>query len=449
MLVKIAIFGLGYVGSVSSACLAAAGHDVIGVDVDERKLAMLRSGRSPINEPGLDELLARAIAEGRLTVTNDTKAAVQAAEVSLLCVGTPSRKNGSLDSSYLERVMEDIGEALKERAGYHVIAVRSTLLPGVLLSRLVPLLEAASGRVAGRDFGVCVNPEFLREGSAIKDFDHPPFTLIGETDSRAGDVLRSAYAHLTAPVHRVAPDEASMVKYASNNYHALKVAFANEIGAVCHELGIDGQRVMQVFCEDRELNVSPRYLRPGFGFGGSCLPKDLRAIVHVAKDHDVTTPLLNSVLGSNDAHIHRVVDTVLEKRRKSVVLIGLSFKVGSDDLRESPFVRFAEQLIGKGVPLHIFDPDVAIDDVFGRNRAYVEQLLPHVGHLLVTNPDGLLAEADLVIVGKKIPQIELLLQRLRPDQAVIDLVGLPELRTAMRPWSSTPDDLRRATASLM
>jgi GDP-mannose 6-dehydrogenase len=433
----IAIFGLGYVGSVSAACLASVGHQIIGVDVDEHKLAMFREGRSPINEPGLDALLGRMVKEGRLTVTSDTKAAVHAAQVSLLCVGTPSRRNGSLESVYLEKVMEEVGAALAGRTEYHVVAVRSTLLPGVLMSRLIPLLEKTSGRKVGTNLGVCVNPEFLREGSAIKDFEKPPFTVIGETDPQAGDALLGVYAHLQAPVHRVRPDEASMVKYASNNFHALKVAFANEIGAVCRQLEIDGQQVMRVFCEDRELNISPRYLRPGFGFGGSCLPKDLRAIVYVAKDHDLTTPLLSSVLASNDAHIQRVVDVVLEKRRQRVAMLGLSFKVGSDDLRESPFVRLAEELIGKGVPLRIYDPDVALSDVFGRNRAYVDEHLPHVGQLVAHDLDDVLATADVVIVGKRLPEVAQLPGRLQPGQMVIDLVGIPELTGAVRPWSST------------
>jgi len=433
----IAIFGMGYVGSVSAACLASVGHSVIGVDVDEHKLSMIRQGRSPINEPGLDALLGRMVTNGLLRATNDTVSAVHAADISLICVGTPSRRNGSLESGYLEKVMHAVGTALKGRTEYHVIAVRSTLLPGVLSSRLIPILEEASGRKVGTNLGVCVNPEFLREGSAIKDFENPPYTVIGESDTRAGDALLRVYAHLSAPVHRVAPDEASMVKYASNNFHALKVAFANEIGAICQKLEIDGQQVMRVFCEDRELNISPRYLRPGFGFGGSCLPKDLRAITYVAKDRDVTTPLLNSVLASNDAHIQRVVDVVLEERRKSVLMIGLSFKVGSDDLRESPFVRLAQALIGNGVPLRIYDPDVALRDVFGRNRAYVDEHLPHVGQLVAHRLDDVLVAADVVIVGKKLPEIAGLPSRLR-GQMVIDLVGVPELHGAVRPWASSP-----------
>lgn len=435
---RIAIFGLGYVGSVSTACLAAAGHHVVGVDVDPHKLSLIRSGRSPVSEPGLDDLLGRMLAEGKVTVTDDTPAAVRSCDLSLVCVGTPSRRNGSLDTTYLERVIAQIGAAIAGTQAYHVVAVRSTVLPGVLRSQLIPLLEQSSGRRAGADLGVCVNPEFLREGSAIKDFDRPPFTIIGETDRRAGDVLMSVYSHLQAPVHRVAPDEASMVKYASNNFHAIKVAFGNEIGALCQPLGIDGQTVMRIFCEDRDLNISPRYLRPGFGFGGSCLPKDMRAITYVAKEQDVDTPLLNSVLASNDAHIQRVVDTVLDMRKRRVALLGLSFKVGSDDLRESPFVRLAEGLIGKGVPLRIYDPDVALSNVFGRNQAYIQEHLPHVGQLVAGDLNDVIRAADIVIVGKPVVSSTLLKGLLSNEHVVIDLVGIAELARAIRPWTAMP-----------
>jgi GDP-mannose 6-dehydrogenase len=434
---KIAIFGLGYVGSVSAACLAAAGHDVTGVDVDPHKLALMRNGRPPVSEPGLDELLGRMVKEGRVKVSDDTSAAVRAAEISLVCVGTPSRRNGSLETTFLERVVGEIGAALAGSSAYHVVAIRSTVLPGVVRSRLIPLLEQASGLKVGRDIGVCVNPEFLREGSAIRDFDRPPFTLVGETDARAGDHLLAVYAHLKAPIHRVLPDEASMVKYASNMFHAVKVAFGNEVGALSQQLGIDGQAVMRIFCEDRDLNISPRYLRPGFGFGGSCLPKDLRAMVHVAKEMDLSLPLLANVLGSNDAHIQRVVETVLEMGKPRVALLGLSFKTGSDDLRESPFVRLAEALIGKGVPLRVYDPDVCVDDVFGRNRAYVQEHLPHVGQLVSRDYEDVIASAEAIIIGKRIPEVGRLAGLRRADQTVIDLVGLPEVENALRPWSGT------------
>jgi GDP-mannose 6-dehydrogenase len=440
---KIAIFGLGYVGSVSASCLAAAGHEVVGVDLDPNKLALLRSGRAPVSEPGLDELLGRMIVEGRVTVTDDGAGAVGASDLSLVCVATPSRPNGSLDTSYLERVMTQIGAALAGSQRYHVVAVRSTVLPGVVERQLIPVLERASGRRVPTEVGVCVNPEFLREGSALADFEQPPFTLIGEIDARAGDVLRQAYGHLRAPVHCVRPDEASMVKYASNNYHALKVAFANEIGAMCAQLGADGHTVMRIFCEDRDLNISPKYLRPGFGFGGSCLPKDLRAMVYVAKERDVATPLLDSVIPSNDAHIRRLVDVITTGRKRRVALLGLSFKSGSDDLRESPFVRLAEALIGKGVPLRIFDPDVELTGVFGRNRAYVDEHLPHVAQLAAATVDEATAGAEIVVIAKRVVDTETLQRVVSGGCIVIDLVGMPDLPHALRPWASASGTLNR------
>ena len=445
---KIAIFGLGYVGSVSAGCLASVGHDVIGVDVEPTKLELLRSGRSPVTEPGLDELLGTAVTAGRLQVTSDTAQAVRQSDLSLVCVGTPSRRNGSLDSTYLERVIEQIGQALADSTEYHVVAVRSTLLPGVLESTLIPLLERASGRRVGTDIGVCVNPEFLREGSAIRDFQNPPFTVVGESDARAGDVLLGAYAHLQTPVYRLRADEASMVKYACNAFHAVKVAFANELGALCEPLGIDGRRVMKVFCEDRDLNISPRYLQPGFGFGGSCLPKDLRALNYVAKDLDVSTPLLGNVIASNEAHIRRVVDTVLESGKRRVALLGLSFKNGSDDLRESPFVTLAEALIGKGLTLRVCDPDVAVGQLVGRNRAYIDERLPHVAQLMDADWQRLASEAEVVIVAKRIGDAETLAKTLRPEQLVIDLVGLDALRGALRPWSGTSAPGRETSVAL-
>jgi GDP-mannose 6-dehydrogenase len=438
---RIAIFGLGYVGSVSAACLAASGHDVTGVDVDPQKLRLMGEGKSPVTEPNLDDALAAAVRGGKLRVTSDTARAVRESELSLICVGTPSRKNGSLESTFLERVIEEIGQALAAHADYHVVAVRSTLLPGVLESTLIPLLERASGRRVGAELGVCVNPEFLREGSAIRDFENPPFTIVGESDRRAGDVLLKLYAHLDAPVHRVRPDEASMVKYASNAFHALKVAFANEMGALSQPLGIDARRVMKIFCEDRDLNISPRYLQPGFGFGGSCLPKDLRALNYVAKDLDVATPLLSSVIASNDAHIRRVVDVVLDSGKRQVALLGLSFKNGSDDLRESPFVTLAEALIGKGLTLRVCDPDVALGQLVGRNRAYIDERLPHLAQLMDPDWEALASAADVVIVAKRFAEPSRLAATLRSNQLVVDLVGIDALTSARRPWAADPREV--------
>jgi GDP-mannose 6-dehydrogenase len=435
---RLAVFGLGYVGSVSAACLAAAGHEIIGVDPDSHKLSLIRQGRSPVTEPGLDDRIAQALDRGTLTVTDDAEAAVSQSDISLICVGTPSRRNGSLETVYLERVIRSIGGILARSSAYHVIAIRSTTLPGVLSSTLIPLLQDAIGRPPGDNYGVCVNPEFLREGSAIADFERPPFTLIGQTDERAGNRLASIYAHLQAPIHRLQPDEASMVKYASNVFHAMKVAFGNEVGALCEQLGIDGQRVMGIFAEDRELNISPRYLRPGFAFGGSCLPKDLRAILYAAKELDVEAPLISAVMGSNDAHVKRVVDTILDTGKRRIALLGLSFKVGSDDLRESPFVRLAEALIGKGMQLRVYDPDVALGSVFGRNRAYIEEHLPHVWHVAVETIDDAVLNADVIIIAKRVPGVDAVGSMRSGAQIVVDLVGLDDVGPVLRPWGGRP-----------
>lgn len=420
---KIAIFGLGYVGCVSAACLAEMGHKVIGVDVNRQKLDMLRRGQSPIVEAGLEELLSDAINTGQLALTTDVAAALGASEISLISVGTPSRSNGSLNTHFLDRVVEQIGGALAQHHAYHVIAIRSTLFPGLLQNRVIPFLEFASRKKAGKDFGVCVNPEFLREGSALQDFQTPPFTLIGEIDQRSGDVLEAVYADLPSPLYRVAPDTAAMVKYVSNSYHALKVTFANEIGTICKALAIDAQKVMEIFCQDKILNISTTYLRPGFAFGGSCLPKDLRALLYEAMHHDVHLPLVSAILPSNDAHIQRTVEQVIALNQKNVVLLGLSFKPGTDDLRESPLVRLAETLIGKGFRLRIYDEDVLLSNVFGRNREYIEQTLPHISELLHTDLREILQEAQIVIVGKKSARFTAIRPQLRPEQAVIDLIG--------------------------
>ena len=402
---KIAIFGLGYVGSVSAACLAAAGHHVTGVDVDPHKLALLGSGRAPVSEPGLDDLLGQMIEAGRVTVTGDAAAAVAASDLSLVCVATPSRRNGSLDTTYLERVMAEIGAALRGDARYHVVAVRSTVLPGVVQGRLVPILEEASGRTVPDGIGVCVNPEFLREGSAIRDFEKPPFTIIGETDTRAGDVMLQAYAHLQAPVHRVRPDEASMVKYASNNYHALKVAFANEIGRISIAKGIDPQRVADMFLADTKLNVSPAYLRPGGPFGGSCLPKDLGAMLAMAREAGVQVPVLGGTRESNEVHGAWLVQAIQARGPPPgpVLLIGLSFKAGTDDLRNSPLLTLAEALLDAGYDLRVFDPDLDPDRLVGVNFALAAEHQEVLRQRLTRDLSAAADGAQLVVIGKSLP----------------------------------------------
>jgi GDP-mannose 6-dehydrogenase len=383
---------------------------------------MVREGRSPLVEPGLDSLLEKATKSGRLTVSADAAYAIGQSDLSMVCVGTPSKSNGDLDTSYIQHVVEEIGAGLKARSSPgHVVAIRSTLLPGVLVTQVVPLLERASGKRAGVDFGVCANPEFLREGTAIDDFRAPPFTVIGQAEGWSGDVVAAAYASIGAPVHRLSLEAAAMVKYASNAFHALKVAFANEIGAFCHDCGIDGVSVMKIFAEDKVLNVSPAYLRPGYAFGGSCLPKDLRALVYAAKHRDTNVPLLSAVLPSNDAHLERVPQILGQLGKRRVSLLGLSFKTGTDDLRESPLVRLAERLIGTGYRLTIVDPDVSLSSVMGKNREYMERVLPHIEELLTTDLDAAVSDAEVIIVGKRISSLPDVNRSLRAEQTVIDL----------------------------
>jgi len=418
---KIAIFGMGYVGCVSAACLADMGHDVTGVEINPQKLQMLRDGKSPIIEPGLDDLLEKTVRTGKLTVTDDATAAFHGSDISLICVGTPSRQNGSLDTKYIYRVVEQIGAALRDIDHYHVVTIRSTLLPGVVKEAIVPLLEQASGKKAGDDFGVCVNPEFLRESSAITDFRNPPFTVIGEFDQRSGDLVAKIYESLPGEIYRTEPDAASMVKYASNAFHALKVIFANEIGALCRELGIDSQQVMHIFVQDKSLNISPMYLRPGFAFGGSCLPKDVRALHYVSQHRDVETPVLSAILPSNDKHIKRALDVVLAQGKRNVAMIGLSFKPGTDDLRESPQVRLAETLIGKGYNLQVFDEEVSLSSLFGKNREYIEQVLPHINSLMQTDLEQVIEQAEVIIITKRMPVLDSIRGKVREDQLILDL----------------------------
>ncbi|HET8676105.1 MAG TPA: UDP-glucose/GDP-mannose dehydrogenase family protein, partial [Blastocatellia bacterium] len=348
---RLSIFGLGYVGCVSAACFTRDGRDVIGVDANQVKVEIINSGRSPIVEPGIEDLIRRGVESGRLRATTNAEQAVHSSDVSLVCVGTPSHNNGSLDLSYVERVCHEIGEALHTKLDFHIVAIRSTMLPGSVESTVIPALESGSGKKAGRDFKVAINPEFLREGSSISDFANPPFTLIGADDEDTAAIMSRLYSHIDAPVITMAIKEAEMVKYACNCFHALKITFANEIGNICKAMDIDSHKVMDAFCKDTKLNLSAYYLKPGFAFGGSCLPKDLRAITYKAKQLDVEAAMLNSILVSNRQQVERAVEMVLGTGRKRVGVLGLSFKSGTDDLRESPMVSLIETLIGKGLKL--------------------------------------------------------------------------------------------------
>jgi GDP-mannose 6-dehydrogenase len=419
----VGVFGLGYVGAVTVAVLAEAGHQVIGVDPNPAKVDAIASGRSPVVEAGLEALIAAGVAAGRIVVTTDPADAMAVSDLSIVCVGTPSNGNGSLDVRQVEKVCQDIGSGLARHRGRHVVVVRSTLLPGGTAGVVVPALEAASGLRAGRDFGVAFNPEFLREGTSLQDFYQPPFTVIGTGDETVARQVAELYPMVHGEVLVVPVAVAETIKYASNAYHALKVTFANEIGALCKAIGVDGQLVMDTFTRDRKLNVSAAYLRPGFAFGGSCLPKDLRALTHHARNLDVATPLLDAVVTSNRQHLERAFELVRATGRRRIGVLGFSFKAGTDDLRESPIVELIERLIGKGYDVSILDRNVSLARLHGLNRAYIEREIPHVASLMCDDVDRLLDRSDVVVIGNEAPEAVEVLARARPDHVVIDLVG--------------------------
>jgi GDP-mannose 6-dehydrogenase len=421
---KLSVFGLGYVGSVSAASFAADGHTVVGVDVSPDKVTSLNEGRSPIVEKGLDELIRDNTQNGRLRATTSTKEAIDTTDLSLICVGTPSRKNGSLDLTYLERVCEQIGEALASKASYHVVVVRSTVLPGTTHGVVIPALERTSGKKYGAGFGVAVNPEFLREGTAIQDFRHPPMTLIGHNYTSDAQPTEALYAKVDADLVSTSIRTAEMIKYASNTWHALKVCFANEVGNLCKRLDIDSHEVMDIFCRDDKLNLSAYYLKPGFAFGGSCLPKDVRAMQYRAKEVDLEMPVIGAILGSNQLQIQHALEMIAETGSKRVGLLGFSFKAGTDDLRESPIVILAEALLGKGYQLCIYDRNVSIARLVGANRDYINKQIPHLSSLLSESLDDVIDKSDILVVGNGSPEFADALRRTRPEQKVIDLFRL-------------------------
>jgi len=424
---RVSIFGLGYVGAVSAACLAERGHVVTGVDPNADKVELINSGRAPVVEAELAELTRRAVSQKRLRATTDPVSAVLDSEVTFVCVPTPSQSNGNLDFRYLERVCTEIGAALRDKRDFHVVVVRSTILPGTLNGLAIPTLERASGRRIGQDFGVCHNPEFLRESTAVADFRNPPKTVIGATDSRSGDIVQSLYEGVPGAVIRCAVEVGEMVKYADNSWHATKITFANEIGKICKSLGLDSHAVMDIFCKDAKLNLSPYYLKPGFAFGGSCLPKDLRAITYHARSHDVSTPLLNSLMFSNGEQIEQGIAMVLASRRKKVGVLGFSFKAGTDDLRESPLVEVIERLIGKGFDLKLYDRNVNLAKLTGANREYIMRSIPHIERLMVGTVEEVLDHADVLVIGNRGEEFAALADKLRPDQLVIDFVRIRQI----------------------
>jgi GDP-mannose 6-dehydrogenase len=420
----ISIFGLGYVGAVSVACLADNGHNIIGVDVNPTKIEMIAKGHSPIIEAGLDELLKKGVDAGRIRATSDQIQAVHDSEISFICVGTPSNPNGSLNLVYVRKVSEAIGKALATKDGYHVVVARSTMLPGSTEEIVIPALEAASGKKAGFDFGVCFNPEFLREGSSIKDFYDPPFTVIGSEDEQAANKLKALYSMLDAPLMVVPIKVAEMVKYANNAFHALKVSFANEIGNICKQQNIDSHKVMGIFCEDKKLNLSPYYLKPGFAFGGSCLPKELLAIHYHCRHFDVQLQVMEANLPSNQNQIDAAIQMIKRTGRKKVGVLGFSFKAGTDDLRESPMVDLIEYLIGKGYQVKVYDKNVSLANLQGANRAYIEQEIPHIATLMSNTIDEILADSEVIVIGNGSSEFKKVLNKLQDHHILIDLVRI-------------------------
>ncbi len=423
---KISIFGLGYVGAVSLACLARDGHQVIGVDIDQTKLDLIMAGKTPVVEEGMVDLMHGAAASSRVTVTTDTHAAVMGSEISLVCVGTPSAANGSQDQGAILRLAAQLGQALARKTEPHVVVFRSTVVPGTVEDVLRPIVERESGKKDGVDFFLCFQPEFLREGSSIRDYDKPPFTIVGANHEAAAEKLKTLFGHLPCKFIRTSVRAAEMMKYTCNNFHALKITFANETARLCGALGVDAFEVMDLVCQDTQLNISKAYLKPGFAFGGSCLPKDLRATTYLAKIHDVEIPMLAGIMASNKAHLDLAFDKVVATGKRKVGFVGLSFKTGTDDLRESPLVTLAERLIGKGFELRVYDPEEHLARLLGANKSFIERHVPHIGQMLDSELDKVIDVSEVLVVGLDSTEVaSRLAARCRADQIVLDLVKLP------------------------
>ncbi len=433
MSLSISVFGMGYVGSVTAACFAHVGHRVTGVDVSPAKVEMMAAGRSPIIEARMSELVEEGHKSGRLCATTDAAEAIRNSEISFVCVGTPSLRSGKLDLGYVERVVHEIGVALKQKNSYHVIVLRSTVLPGTTESLVIPTVEKASERRAGTDFAVCYNPEFMREGTAVADFLQPPYTVLGAQDPKHLAVARQLYETIPGAVFETSIPVAEMVKYVCNAFHAVKIGFANEVGTLCKSLGVDTEAVTKIYTSDTKLNISPAYLSPGFAFGGSCLPKDLRALGHRAKELDLGLPLLDSILPSNTLHIDRAVDAVLRTGKKKISFLGLSFKSGTDDLRESPQVQMIKRLLGEGCQVQVWDRDVSLGRLAGSNRQYIEEVIPHIGSLLSADLEEVMRGGEVVVVATKIDKGQLA-RCLSEGQIVIDLINLS---SASRPEAAS------------
>ncbi len=429
---RVSIFGLGYVGCVSAACLADDGNQVIGVDISAEKVNLINAGKSPFLEEGVEDILGRSVRKGNLCATTDAKEAVLNSEISLISVGTPSRDDGGLNLEFVYHVVEQIGETLRHKEDFHIIAIRSTVLPGTA-EKCAGIVEKASSKELNRGFGMASNPEFLREGSAVRDFYSPAYTVIGATDERTADIVAQLYDFIDAPIIKTDVEVAEMIKYASNAFHALKVGFANEIGSICKELGIDSHKVMNIFCQDDKLNLSSYYLKPGFAFGGSCLPKDTRALIHKADALGLRTPLLDSIMPSNEEQINRALQMIKRARRSRIGIVGLSFKGGTDDLRESPMVKFAKKLLQEGYDVKFYDPDIAKGTIMGSNKAYIEEVIPNFDSLMCPSLSRFLNETEVYVIGKKTDALPNIIDQAKRDQSiVIDLVRMCDELEAIR-----------------
>jgi len=412
---------------VSAGCLTQNGHEVIGVDRSRTKVELINSGQSPIIETEIGEIIASAVGDGRLRATEDTVLAVNGTELSFVCVGTPSQVNGNLDLSYIRRVCEEIGMALKDKAARHTVVIRSTILPGTMRGVVIPTLEAHSGKGAGSGFDICHNPEFLREGSAVMDFTFPAKTVIGELNPGSGDLLAELYSKLQAPLIRTDLETSEIIKYIDNGWHALKIGFANEIGNLCSSLSVDAHKAMEIFCLDTKLNISTAYLSPGFAFGGSCLPKDLRALSYAAKSRDLDLPIMNSILRSNELQIAKGLQRIVERGNARIGILGFSFKAGTDDLRESPMIEIIERLAGKGYDLRIYDKNVQLAKLVGANRDFILNHIPHISKLMVDDVDAVLRHGDTIVIGNKDPDFQSIPERLHEGQCMVDLARLLDI----------------------
>ncbi|WP_020529913.1 nucleotide sugar dehydrogenase [Flexithrix dorotheae] len=420
---KISVFGLGYVGAVSCGCFAKEGHQVIGVDINEHKVTLINSGKSPIVEKGLDDLIAFGNRNKLLGATTDVETAIQDTDLSIICVGTPSQINGNIDLSYIFKVCGQIGAALQKKSSFHTIVIRSTVVPGTV-RQCIEIIEDVSGKKHNKEFGLGSNPEFLREGTAINDFWHPPYTIIGIESEKSQELLKTLYQNIDAPIHFLKPEESEMIKYANNNFHAVKITFANEIGNICKALGVDGHVVMDIVSRDKKLNLSSYYMKPGYAFGGSCLPKDVRGLNYRAKLLDVKTPLLNSLLSSNENQIKRGLQLVYNTGKRKIGVLGFAFKAGTDDLRESPMITLIETLIGKGYDLALFDANVLISKLMGKNKDFIIGRIPHISRLLKAGAEQVIEESEVIILGNKSEEFKELLPSIPKNKTIIDLVRI-------------------------